>query len=77
MPVDEGQLRSAAWPNLDAVTASYRQTTLNAFQGVADNLASMRTWNRRRSRTKPRLPLRIGLMSLQTDTKVALTTTFK
>jgi NodT family efflux transporter outer membrane factor (OMF) lipoprotein len=42
---DAGRRRATsqgAWANFDAVTANYRQTSLNAFQGVEDNLAALR-----------------------------------
>ena len=42
---DAGRRRAtsqAAWANFDATTASYRQTTLTAFQEVEDNLAALR-----------------------------------
>jgi outer membrane protein TolC len=42
---DAGRRRArsqGAWANFNAVTANYRQTSLNAFQGVEDNLAALR-----------------------------------
>jgi NodT family efflux transporter outer membrane factor (OMF) lipoprotein len=42
---DAGRRRAtsqAAWANFDALTDNYRQTTLNAFQEVEDNLAALR-----------------------------------
>jgi NodT family efflux transporter outer membrane factor (OMF) lipoprotein len=42
---DAGRRRAtsqAAWANFDVVTANYRQTALNAFQQVEDNLAALR-----------------------------------
>jgi NodT family efflux transporter outer membrane factor (OMF) lipoprotein len=42
---DAGRRRATsqgAWANFDALTATYRQTTLTAFQEVEDNLAALR-----------------------------------
>jgi NodT family efflux transporter outer membrane factor (OMF) lipoprotein len=42
---DAGRRRAtsqAAWANFDATTATYRQTSLTAFQQVEDNLAALR-----------------------------------
>jgi NodT family efflux transporter outer membrane factor (OMF) lipoprotein len=42
---DAGRRRAtsqSAWANLDATTATYRQTTLTAFEQVEDNLAALR-----------------------------------
>jgi outer membrane protein TolC len=63
---DAGRRRAtsdAALASYDASVASYRQTTLAAFQQVEDNLAALRTLSRRRNSSGARWVLRCCLFS--------------